>query len=65
MYLCTRYAKKLSNDEDRHTDCKIILNLGSEMIVAIAGDMLRMPGLPKSPQAERIAIENGEIEGLS
>ncbi len=43
----------------------IILNCGSEMIVAIAGDMLRMPGLPKSPQAERITIENGEIEGLS
>jgi formate--tetrahydrofolate ligase len=43
----------------------VILNLGSEMIVAIAGDMLRMPGLPRSPQAERITIENGEIEGLS
>jgi formate--tetrahydrofolate ligase len=43
----------------------LILNCGSEMIVAIAGDMLRMPGLPKSPQAERITIANGEIEGLS
>ena len=43
----------------------IILNCGSEMIVAIAGDMLRMPGLPKSPQAERIIIVDGEIEGLS
>ena len=43
----------------------IILNCGSEMIVAIAGDMLRMPGLPKNPQAERISITNGEIEGLS
>ena len=43
----------------------LILNCGSEMIVAIAGDMLRMPSLPKSPQAERITIENGEIEGLS
>ena len=43
----------------------LILNCGSEMIVAIAGDMLRMPGLPKSPQAERITITNGEIEGLS
>lgn len=43
----------------------VILNLGSEMIVAIAGDMLRMPGLPKSPQAERITIEDGVIEGLS
>ncbi len=43
----------------------VILNCGSEMIVAIAGDMLRMPGLPKSPQAERITIEDGVIEGLS
>ena len=43
----------------------VILNCGSEMIVAIAGDMLRMPGLPKSPQAERITIVNGEVEGLS
>ena len=43
----------------------LILNCGSEMIVAIAGDMLRMPGLPKSPQAERITIVNGELEGLS
>ena len=43
----------------------VILNLGSEMIVAIAGDMLRMPGLPRSPQAERITIVGGEIEGLS
>ena len=43
----------------------IILDCGSEMIVAIAGDMLRMPGLPKNPQAERISINNGEIDGLS
>jgi len=43
----------------------VILNCGSEMIVAIAGDMLRMPGLPKNPQAQNIVIVNGEIEGLS
>ena len=43
----------------------VILNCGSEMIVAIAGDMRRMPGLPKSPQAERITIVDGNIEGLS
>jgi formate--tetrahydrofolate ligase len=35
------------------------------MLVLIAGDIMRMPGLPKSPQAERIDIVNGEIEGLS
>lgn len=44
----------------------LVINAGSEMLVAIAGDMLRMPGLPKSPQAERIFInENGDIDGLS
>ena len=43
----------------------IVLNNGAEMIVAIAGEILRMPGLPKSPQAERIDIVDGKIEGLS
>jgi formate--tetrahydrofolate ligase len=35
------------------------------MIVAIAGSIIRMPGLPKSPQALRIDIVDGNIEGLS
>lgn len=43
----------------------VVVNCGAEMIVLIAGSILRMPGLPKSPQAERIDLVNGEIEGLS
>lgn len=43
----------------------IVINTGSEMIVAIAGDIIRMPGLPKVPQATRIDIIDGKIEGLS
>lgn len=43
----------------------IVINTGSEMIVAIAGDIIRMPGLPKYPQALKIDIINGQIEGLS
>ena len=43
----------------------LVINSGSEMIVAIAGDIMRMPGLSKSPQAERIDIVDGLIEGLS
>ncbi len=43
----------------------IVLNTGAEMIVAIMGDMMRMPGLPKDPQAVRIDLVNGNIEGLS
>ena len=43
----------------------VVINRGSEFIVLIAGEILRMPGLPKVPQAEKIDIVNGEIEGLS
>lgn len=43
----------------------IVINTGSEMIVAIAGDIIRMPGLPKYPQALKIDVINGQIEGLS
>ncbi|MBO8478538.1 MAG: formate--tetrahydrofolate ligase [Bacteroidetes bacterium] len=43
----------------------IVINAGAEMIVAIAGDIIRMPGLPKHPQALDIDVENGFINGLS
>ncbi len=43
----------------------IVVNSGAEMIVAVAGDIMRMPGLPKSPQANVIDIVEGEIVGLS
>lgn len=43
----------------------IVINQGSEFIVAIAGEMMRMPGLPADPQAKRIDIVNGKVEGLS
>jgi formate--tetrahydrofolate ligase len=43
----------------------IVINNGAEMIVAIAGEILRMPGLPKEPQAQHIDIVDGHIEGLS
>jgi len=38
---------------------------GAGFIVAIAGDMMTMPGLPKAPAAERIDIDDdGRISGL-
>ncbi len=43
----------------------VVINAGAEMIVAIAGDILRMPGLPKDPQANHIDYVDGEIVGLS
>lgn len=43
----------------------IVINSGSGMIVAIAGNILRMPGLPATPQANSIDIVDGKIVGLS
>lgn len=43
----------------------IIINNGAEMLVVIMGEIMRMPGLPKSPQAQHIDLVNGLIEGLS
>lgn len=43
----------------------IVINAGAEMIVVVAGNIMRMPGLPKVPAAMNIDIVNGEIEGLS
>ncbi len=42
----------------------VVINAGAGMIVAIAGDILRMPGLPKTPQANFIDCRDGEISGL-
>ncbi len=43
----------------------IIINNGAKFIVAVAGEIMRMPGLPKNPQARYIDIVNGYIDGLS
>ena len=43
----------------------IIINNGAEMIVVIMGEIMRMPGLPKVPQASKIDIVDGQVEGLS
>lgn len=44
---------------------EVRLSNGAGFIVAIAGDMMTMPGLPKSPAAERIDIDDdGKITGL-
>ncbi len=43
----------------------IVINNGAEMIVVIMGEIMRMPGLPKQPQALHIDVVDGKIEGLS
>jgi formate--tetrahydrofolate ligase len=41
------------------------LSAGAEFVVAVCGEIMIMPGLPKIPSAERIYVkEDGQIEGL-
>ena len=41
------------------------VSAGAGFIVALTGDIMTMPGLPKSPAAERIDVDDsGKISGL-
>ena len=50
------------------TSCRsaeLRLSAGAEFIVAITGEIMTMPGLPKVPSANTIRLnEKGQIEGL-
>jgi formate--tetrahydrofolate ligase len=42
------------------------LSRGAEFVVVVCGDIMTMPGLPKQPASERIAVDQaGHISGLS
>ncbi len=44
---------------------EVRLSAGAGFVVAICGDVLTMPGMPRVPGAESIRLdENGLIEGL-
>jgi formate--tetrahydrofolate ligase len=44
---------------------EVRLSAGAEFIVAICGDIMTMPGLPRTPAAEAIGLnEAGEVVGL-
>jgi formate--tetrahydrofolate ligase len=47
-----------------HID-NIVINSGAGFIVAVAGEIMRMPGLPKEPAANIIDVVGGEIVNLS
>lgn len=49
---------------DIHID-QLIINAGAQFIVAVAGSIMRMPGLPKEPSAMGMDIIDGKIIGLS
>ena len=54
----------VATDFELHID-QLIINRGAGFIVAMAGNIIRMPGLPKVPRANEIDLKDGLIEGLS
>ena len=58
--------KLLGAPEDFEITVKNVkISAGAGFIVVLTGDIMTMPGLPKSPAAERIDVdENGRISGL-
>jgi formate--tetrahydrofolate ligase len=57
---------KLGAPEDHEVTVREVrLSAGAGFVVAICGDIMTMPGLPKVPSAQAIYLdENGQIEGL-
>jgi formate--tetrahydrofolate ligase len=43
---------------------EVRLSVGAGFVVAICGDVMTMPGLPKVPASEQIDVVNGQIVGL-
>ncbi|MFM9051888.1 MAG: formate--tetrahydrofolate ligase, partial [Bacteroidota bacterium] len=43
----------------------LVINSGAGFIVAVCGEMVRMPGLPEHPSAYNIDVVDGKIVGLS
>ena len=61
----TCFASKPSPTAHTVYSREVLLSAGAGFIVAIAGNMMTMPGLPKSPAAERIDVtDEGKIVGL-
>ena len=66
QYSSTDDPSKLGRPTNfRITVRKINISAGAGFIVALTGDIMKMPGLPKLPAANRIDVdENGIIYGL-
>lgn len=66
QYSLSDDASKLGHPKNFNITIKdLVISNGAGFIVAIAGNILRMPGLPKLPAAEKIDIdENSKISGI-
>ena len=66
QYSLTDDPKKLGAPEDFEITVRNLkISAGAGFIVALTGDIMTMPGLPKVPAAERIDVDDeGRITGL-
>ena len=74
MPVCVAKAPSSLSDDPalrgrpRHFDVTVRgleINAGAGFLVVLTGDIMRMPGLPKTPAAQSIDVNtDGDIEGL-
>ena len=74
LAVCIAKTQKSLSDNEHKKGCpkgftfkirEVELSSGAGFIVPIAGTIMRMPGLPSNPSAEKIDVdENGKISGL-
>ncbi|MBR7020689.1 MAG: formate--tetrahydrofolate ligase [Lachnospiraceae bacterium] len=66
QYSLSDDPKKLGRPKDFTVNVReVYVSAGAGFVVAITGTIMTMPGLPKSPAAERIDVdEEGKIDGL-
>ena len=74
MPVCIAKTQYSFSDDSKNLECKepfsitirdIELKAGAGFVVALAGKIMTMPGLPRVPAAESIDINsNGEVEGI-
>lgn len=57
--------KRLGRPENFEVTVReILIAAGAGFLIPLTGDILRMPGLPKNPQAEHIDLKENKITGL-
>lgn len=66
QYSLSDDPKKLGRPEDFEINVReVYVNAGAGFVVAITGNIMTMPGLPKVPAAEAVDVDdNGDIVGL-
>ena len=66
QYSLSDDPKKLGRPEDFEINVReVYVNAGAGFVVAITGNIMTMPGLPKVPAAETVDVDdNGDIVGL-